>query len=185
MKRLSMTELGMGVKAINRHALGDERGSLTRLFCEVELAEAGWTKPISQINWVENKLFGTVRGLHYQAPPFAESKILLCMKGAINDVLVDIRRGSSTFLHHISIRLSADEGDGILIPAGFAHGYQCLTDDVSLLYFHDAAHAPVAERGLNVNDPRLKIDWPLPVENLSNRDMGHSFMDDKFEGEVV
>ena len=185
MNHLEITDLGFGIKAIKRQPLGDERGSLTRLFCADELASAGWTKPIVQINGVENKFRGTVRGLHYQAASFAESKILLCMQGEINDVVVDIRKGSKTFLQHVSVRLSGAKGNGILIPAGFAHGYQCLTDDVSLLYFHDAHHAPEAERGLNVRDPRLKIAWPLPVENLSKRDMGHDFIDDKFEGEVV
>ncbi len=185
MKRLAITELNMGVKTIKRQALGDERGSLTRLFCAEELEEVGWRKPVAQVNAVENRFCGTVRGLHYQAPPFAESKILLCMKGTINDVLVDVRLGSSTFLQHISIKLSAEGGDGVLIPQGFAHGYQCLTKDVSLLYFHDAPHSPSAERGLHINDPRLNIVWPMPVEHLSMRDKGHSFIDDKFEGVVL
>jgi len=185
MRRLAFTELGMGLKAINRHALGDERGSLTRLFCSTELAEIGWVKPIAQINWVKNKFIGTVRGLHYQAAPCAEAKILLAIKGVVFDVLVDIRRGSPTFLQHVSVQLSAERGDGIYIPAGFAHGYQCLCDDVSLIYFHDTAHAPTAERGLNISDARLNIKWPLPLEHLSKRDMGHSLIDNKFEGELV
>jgi dTDP-4-dehydrorhamnose 3,5-epimerase len=185
MKRLDITELGFGVRGIQRQELGDARGSLTRLFCAEELAAVGWEKPVAQVNWVENKLRGTVRGLHYQVAPFSEAKILLCMQGEISDVVVDVRRGSKSFLQHVAVKLSAALGQGILIPAGFAHGYQCLTDDVSLLYFHDAAHVAAAERGLSVLDPRLKISWPLPLEHLSKRDLEHAHLDEEFEGELV
>ena len=185
MNRFEITELGFGIKGITRQTVGDERGSFSRLFCVEELAAAGWSKSIAQINWVENKTRGTVRGLHYQVPPFTETKLLFCMAGEINDVLVDIRKGSKSFLQHVSVKLSAALGKGVLIPAGFAHGYQCFTDDVSLLYLHDAPYTPAAERGLNVRDPKLKIAWPLPVEHLSKRDVEHSFIDASFEGELV
>ena len=183
MSRFEVAELPLGVKSIRRKVLGDERGSLTRLFCAQDLAEAGWTKPIVQINWVENKLRGTVRGLHYQIAPHAEDKLLFCMQGEIYDAVVDVRSGSQSLLQHMAVRLSSERGDGLLIPAGFAHGYQCLSDDVKLLYFHSQAYAISAERGLSPLDPKLKIGWPLPVENLSDRDQNHKLLDEKFEGE--
>ena len=183
MKRFEFTNLSFGVKLIKSHALGDERGSLTRLFCSEELAAAGWAKPIAQINWVENKYRGTVRGLHYQAVPFSETKILLCMTGEIHDVVVDIRLGSKTFLQHQTIVLSAKQQQGLLIPPGFAHGYQCLSDDVKLFYLHDQAYAPAAEQGLNARDPRLAIHWPLPLAHVSPRDQAHLNIDGNFQGE--
>lgn len=183
MNRFEITELGLGVKGVKRLTLGDARGSLTRLFCAQDLSVAGWIKPVAQANWVENKLRGTVRGLHYQVAPFAEDKLLFCMDGEIHDVVIDVRRGSPTLLQHVAINLSAARGDGLLIPAGIAHGYQCLCDDVKLLYFHSEAHAPSAERGLNPLDPKLNIAWPLPVENLSERDQNHAYLKTTFEGE--
>ena len=183
MSRFEVTELGLGVKAVKRLSLGDARGSLTRLFCAQDLAAAGWSKPVAQANWVENKLRGTVRGLHYQIAPFAEDKLLFCMEGEIHDVVVDVRRGSPTLVQYVAVNLAAARGDGLLIPAGFAHGYQCLSDDVKLLYFHSVPHAPSAERGLNPLDPMLKIVWPLAVENMSERDQKHTLLNMTFKGE--
>ena len=185
MKRFEITDLGLGVKRVGLTIVGDTRGSLTRLFCAEELVSAGWNRPVAQVNWVENSNSGTARGLHYQRQPYTEAKLLFCMTGEIKDVVVDIRRGSSTFLKHVSVSLSASLGHGILIPAGFAHGYQCLSETVSLIYFHDTAYEPTAERGLNLRDPRLAIEWPLPLENLSERDIRHAMIDENFEGEVV
>lgn len=185
MKRFEVTDLGGGVKRLRRMTKGDDRGSLSRLFCAEELAEAGWHKPVAQMNWIENRLKGIVRGLHYQAAPHGEAKILFCMAGAIHDVVVDVRGGSPTFLKPIAVQLDAIAGDGLLIPAGFAHGYQCLTDAVQLVYLHDALHAPEAERGLNVQDPVLNINWPLPIEKLSERDQKHALLDAGFAGEAL
>ncbi len=183
MSRFEIAEFGLGVKGVKRLTLGDARGSLTRLFCAQDLAAAGWNKPISQVNWVENKMRGTVRGFHYQIAPFAEDKLLFCMDGEMHDVVVDVRRGSHSFLQHVAINLSAARGDGLLIPAGFAHGYQCLSYDVKLIYFHSASHSPSSERGLNPLDPTLKIEWPLAVENLSERDQKHALINMTFEGD--
>ena len=183
MSRLEITDIGLGIKKIGRTQLSDSRGSFTRLFCANELSAVGWTESIAQSNWAESKDRGTVRGLHYQTAPFAEAKILLCMSGEIHDVAVDVRRGSNSLLHHVAINLSAERGEGILIPAGFAHGYQCLSVDVRVLYFHSGAYTPSAERGLNSLDPRLKIAWPLPVENRSNRDQNHPLLDEWFNGD--
>jgi dTDP-4-dehydrorhamnose 3,5-epimerase len=183
MSRFEIVELGFGVRGVKRLPIGDARGSLTRLFCAEDLAAAGWNKPIAQVNWVENKMRGTVRGLHYQVAPFAEDKLLFCMDGEIHDVVVDVRLASPSLLQHVAVNLSAARGEGLFIPAGFAHGYQCLSDDVKLLYFHSMPHAPSAERGLNPLDPTLKIAWPLAVENLSERDQKHALLNMTFEGE--
>ncbi len=185
MKRFEVTDLDGGVKRLRRTTMGDDRGLLSRLFCAEELAEAGWHKPVAQMNWVENGVKGIVRGLHYQAAPHAETKILFCMAGTMHDVVVDVRRGSLGFLKPIAVQLEAGAGDGLLIPAGFAHGYQCLTDAVHLVYLHDALHVPGAERGLNVQDPELNINWPLPIEKLSERDQKHALLDVGFAGEAL
>lgn len=183
MNRFDNSELGLGVMGVKRITIGDARGSLTRLFCSRELAAIGWRKPVAQVNWVENKTRGTLRGMHYQFAPFAEAKLLFCMAGEIHDVVVDVRLGSPSLLKHVAINLSAENGDGLLIPSGFAHGYQCLSDDVKLLYFHSEAHTPSAERGLNPLDPKLQITWPLEVRNMSERDQRHRLLGATFEGE--
>ena len=184
MNRFEITELGLGVKGVKRLALGDARGSLTRLFCAQDFVACGWNKPVAQVNWVENKSRGTLRGLHYQVAPHAEDKLLFCMNGEIHDVVVDVRRGSHSLLQNVAINLSAARSEGLLIPAGFAHGYQCLSDDVKLLYFHSAFHAPSDERGLNPLDPKLNIAWPMPIKNLSERDQSHALTNAIFEGDI-
>lgn len=168
---------------IERRMIADERGSLARMFCAEELAAAGWTGPVAQVNWVETRLRGTLRGMHYQAAPFAEMKLVSCLRGEILDVAVDIRKGSPTFLEHAAVRLSAANRQALLIPEGFAHGYQSLTGDAGLLYLHSASHAPGAERGLNPFDRMLSIDWPLKAAGISERDRSHAFLDAGFEGE--
>ena len=165
-----------GLKLVRRQRLGDSRGFLARLFCADELAAAGWTGPIAQINHTFTARQGTVRGLHFQRPPHAEAKLVSCLRGRVWDVAIDVRQGSSTFLQWHAQELSADNGLALLIPAGFAHGFQALSDDVELLYCHSAAHAPHAEAGLNPQDPRLAIAWPVPITELSTRDAGHALL---------
>jgi dTDP-4-dehydrorhamnose 3,5-epimerase len=165
-----------GLTLVRRQRLGDSRGFLARLFCAEELAAAGWHGPIAQINHTFTARQGTVRGLHFQRPPHAEAKLVSCLRGRVWDVAVDVRQGSPTFLHWHAQELSADNGLALLIPAGFAHGFQALSDDVELLYCHSAAHAPQAEGGLNPQDPRLAIAWPVPITELSARDVGHALL---------
>ena len=184
MSRFEITDIGLGVKSIKRFPVGDARGSLTRLFCAQDLAAAGWRKPVAQANWVENKTRGTLRGMHYQIAPHSEDKLLFCMEGEIHDIIVDVRMGSSSILSHVAVNLSAPRGEGLFIPAGFAHGYQCLSDDVKLFYVHSEAYESSFERGLNPLDPVLKLTWPLPVENLSQRDQKHPFLETEFQGEL-
>lgn len=183
MSRFAIIDLPLpGLKCIERQRMGDMRGFLSRLFCAEELSAAGWSKPIAQINQTVTARRGTVRGLHFQYPPHAEMKLVSCVRGEVWDVAVDIRVDSKTFLRWHGERLSADNGCALLIPEGFAHGFQTLTDDVELLYFHSAAYSAPAEAALNPNDARLKIAWPLPITGLSTRDAQHPMLDDQFSG---
>ena len=174
-----------GLQRVQRQQWGDARGFLSRLFCADELAAAGWRRPVAQINHTHTAERGTVRGLHYQRPPQAEMKLVSCLAGEVWDVAVDLRAGSPTFLHWHAERLSAQNGCGLLIPEGFAHGFQALSDDVAMLYLHSAVYAPEAEAGLQVLDPQLAIAWPLPVRGLSPRDAAHPLLTDAFQGVVL
>lgn len=183
MSRFNVTDLPLpGLKLIERQRLSDSRGSLSRLFCAEELAEAGWHKPVAQINKTQTTSVGTVRGLHYQRTPHTEMKLVSCLRGEVWDVAVDLRRGSSTFLHWRAERLSADNGRALLIPEGFAHGFQSLTDHVELLYCHSVAHASTAEGGIRPTDPLLSITWPLAISELSARDGDHPLLNLEFTG---
>ena len=184
MSRLAVTPLPpAGLFLIERQQLCDERGFLSRLFCAQELAQAGWTQPIAQINHTHTIRSGTVRGLHYQKSPHSEMKLVSCLRGAVWDVAVDIRSGSPTFLQCFAQHLSADNGCALLIPQGFAHGFQALTDDVELMYCHSSAYASGYETGLNPLDPSLAVKWPLAVTKMSARDGAQPLLTDAFEGE--
>jgi dTDP-4-dehydrorhamnose 3,5-epimerase len=171
-----------GLKLVRRVPLEDARGSLTRLFCAAELAAAGWTKPIAQINHTRTRILGTVRGLHFQHPPHAEMKLVSCIRGEVWDVAVDVRAGSPTFLSWHAEHLSADNGCALLIPEGFAHGFQTLSTDVEMLYVHSSFYAPNADDGLNPRDPKLAIPWPVPVAELSPRDARQPMLTEAFTG---
>ncbi len=171
-----------GLAVLQRKPLGDSRGYLERLFCAGELAELLDGRAIVQINHTLTASRGTARGLHFQHPPHAETKFVSCLHGRIFDVAVDLRRGSPTFLRWHAEILSADNHRTLMIPEGFAHGFQALADNCEMLYFHTAAYDPAAEGGLHTEDPRIAIEWPLPVAGLSPRDAGHPLLDDSFSG---
>ena len=120
--------------------------------------------------------------MHFQYAPHAEMKFVACLRGAVFDVAVDLRSGSSTFLHWYTTILNAYNQKSLLIPEGFAHGFQALTDDCELLYLHTAAHASEAEDGLHPQDPRLAIIWPLPITEMSVRDVSHPNITHDFQG---
>lgn len=170
-----------GLTVVQRKPLGDERGYLERLFCASEFRDligAG----IAQINHTRTKRSGTVRGLHFQLPPHAETKLVSCLRGKVFDVAVDLRRGSPTFLRWHSEILSGDNHKTLLVPAGFAHGFQTLSDDCDMLYLHSAAYAPGAERGVSSADPRVAIQWPMPMTEQSPRDARHPALTAEFAG---
>lgn len=173
------------LKIIERQQLGDSRGFLSRLFCAEELAVAGWCKPIAQINQTFTQKSGTVRGMHFQQPPYCEMKLVTCLRGAIWDVAVDLRAGSPTFLQWHAEELSSANRRALLIPEGFAHGFQTIHDDCELLYLHTAFYTPEAEAGLNPNDPMLSISWPLDIAELSPRDAQHPLLDHQFKGMML
>jgi dTDP-4-dehydrorhamnose 3,5-epimerase len=170
------------LKIIERQQLGDSRGFLSRLFCADELAVAGWHKPIMQINQTFTPKQGTMRGMHFQRPPHAEMKLVTCLRGAIWDVAVDLRAESPTLMQWHGEELSAANHRALLIPEGFAHGFQSLSGDCELIYLHSAAYAPRAEAGLNPQDPMLSISWPLAITGLSSRDAQHPMLDHSFKG---
>jgi dTDP-4-dehydrorhamnose 3,5-epimerase len=186
MSRFSVQQTPLpGLSLIQRHPVGDERGYLERLFCSDELRGLIGTRAIVQINHTLTANAGTVRGMHFQHPPHAEMKLVTCLRGEVFDVAVDLRQVSPTFLHWHAEHLSADNHRTLLIPEGFAHGFQTLTDDCELLYLHTAAYQPEAEGGLNALDPRLGIRWPLPVLDRSPRDLEHPPLDDRFSGIAI
>jgi dTDP-4-dehydrorhamnose 3,5-epimerase len=170
---------------IQRKFVEDRRGFFSRLYCSEDLRSVGFNKTIMQINHTLTKQIGTVRGLHFQYPPYAEMKMVSCVKGKIFDVAVDLRKGSPTFLHWHGEVLSEKNRKSFLIPEGFAHGFQSLTDDCELLYLHTATYKPDSEGALNVREPLLNIDWPMSISDLSDRDKSHPFIDTDFQGVVV
>jgi dTDP-4-dehydrorhamnose 3,5-epimerase len=171
-----------GLKLVERSRLSDTRGFLSRLFCAEELRPAGWSKAIAQINQTLTRSTGAVRGLHFQYPPHAEMKLVSCIRGKVFDVAVDLRRGSPTFLKWHGLELSEENGRALLIPKGFAHGFQTLRPDSELLYFHSCAYAPASEGAVHVDDPHIGIEWPLPISELSARDRGHPMLTPSFDG---
>ncbi|WP_180124702.1 dTDP-4-dehydrorhamnose 3,5-epimerase family protein [Rhodoferax sp. BLA1] len=171
-----------GLKCIERQRLGDARGFLSRLFCSQELAAAGWTMPVAQINHTYTARCGTVRGLHFQHSPAADAKLVSCLRGVVWDVAVDLRAGSATFLQWHAQELSPENGLAMLIPAGFAHGFQTLSDHAELIYCHSTPHTPELEGGVDALDPRLGIAWPMAIVERSARDTAHAPLTDVFEG---
>lgn len=174
-----------GLKLLRRKRFGDERGYLSRLFDAEDMSDLGWRGGVFQINETVTKRAGTVRGMHYQHPPFAEAKLVTCLAGRVEDVVVDIRAGSPTFLKHFSVELSDDNALSLLIPEGFAHGFQTRVDDVRMIYAHSAPYRPEAEGGLHPLDPALAIAWPIAIEALSDRDRSHAPLEFDFPGVVL
>ena len=171
-----------GVMQVRRLRLRDERGHLARVFCADELSAAGWHLPIAQINLTLTVTPGTVRGMHYQLPPYSECKLVSCLRGEVWDVAVDLREGSQTFLRWHAQHLSADNDTALLLPEGVAHGFQSLSADAELLYCHSRPYAAQFERGLNPQDPRLAIAWPMDVSEMSTRDRSHPLLSAAFRG---
>lgn len=167
---------------LQRKPLVDARGYFERLFCVDELAEVFPCNQIAQINHTLTTTSHTVRGMHFQRPPHSEVKIVSCLQGEVFDVAVDLRSGSPTFLEWHAELLSSDNHRSLLIPKGFAHGYQALTDNCKLMYLHSVSYSPEAEDGLHPLDPKLGIDWPEPAINLSERDSNHRYIEKKFCG---
>lgn len=171
-----------GLLQVQRLRLGDARGFLQRVWCQQEWQAIFGERQIAQINHTYSAKAGTLRGLHFQRPPYAEAKYVSCLRGRVLDVAVDLRPDSPTFLQWHAEELSATNLKSLFIPEGFAHGFQTLEDDCEMLYLHSAGYLAEAEGGLNALDPRLAIPWPLPVSEQSVRDREFTFIDDLFSG---
>lgn len=159
-----------GAFLVRATRLEDERGWFARAFDAEAFTEHGLESGIAQINVSANLRAGTVRGLHFQLPPADEAKLVRCVAGAIHDVVLDVRPDSPTFGRWVGIRLDAESGDAVYVPAGCAHGYQALTDGARALYHTSRAYAPELQRGVNAEDPALGIAWPILPSGLSETD---------------
>ncbi len=159
-----------GAFRVDLERRGDKRGFFARLFCKDEFAQHGLATQWAQCNMSFSATRGTVRGLHFQRPPTAEMKLVRCTRGAIFDVIVDLRASSATFGKWHAEQLDDTNRSMICVPEGFAHGFQTLTENVEMLYFHSAPYSSKDEGGLQWNDPEVDIHWPLGVSEMSVRD---------------
>jgi dTDP-4-dehydrorhamnose 3,5-epimerase len=161
-----------GVYIVTREAFEDERGTFARAFCKREFEAAGLCGDIAQVSMSTNKLKGTLRGLHSLSIELAENKLVMCVRGAIFDVAVDVRKSSATFGQYVGVEVSERSGNALYLPKGFAHGYLTLTDDTQLLYFMSQFYEPSAERGYRYDDPVFDIGWPGEIVVISEKDRG-------------
>lgn len=166
-----------GLTVVDIKPISDIRGFFARAFCVHEFEKAGIDPKIAQCNISFNKKAGTLRGLHYQASPFAEGKLVRCTRGAIFDVAEDVRQDSATYLQWFGLELSADNHRMLCIPKGFAHGFQTLVDDSEVFYMASEFYHPESEKGLRWDDPKLAIDWPLSKPTLSDKDSAWPLID--------
>lgn len=171
-----------GLKIVESSPHRDARGSFVRLFCAEELAPVLGDRQIVQINHSKTSHAGAIRGMHYQMPPHAEMKMVRCLRGRVWDVVVDLRRDSATFLHWQAYELAQDDARMIVIPEGFAHGFQALDAESELIYLHTTYYRPGSEGGLRYDDPRLAIPWPLHPLDVSSRDLSHPLVSHDFTG---
>jgi dTDP-4-dehydrorhamnose 3,5-epimerase len=174
-----------GLVLVERMRLADQRGFFSRLFCADALRPVGFDAQIMQINHTLTHRRGTVRGLHYQNAPHSEIKYVSVLRGEVFDVAVDVRASSPTYLQWHSEVLSANNARSLIIPRGFAHGFQTLVDDCELLYLHSEPYIQESEKALHVEDPVLKIQWPLEIADISARDASHAFISPDFTGVTV
>jgi dTDP-4-dehydrorhamnose 3,5-epimerase len=162
--------------------VSDDRGWFARTYCKQEFTQLGHNREWVQLNHSFTRHPGTIRGMHYQLPPFAEIKLVRCIAGSVFDVIIDLRQGSATFLQYFGAELSAANKQMMYIPEGFAHGFQALAADCELIYHHSEYYQPGVEAGIRYDDPRVAIKWPLPATNLSRRDQEHPYIDANFKG---
>jgi dTDP-4-dehydrorhamnose 3,5-epimerase len=167
-----------GAYVIDLERREDERGFFARAFCQREFADRSLNTRIAQSNVAFNRDAGTLRGMHFQFPPAAETKLVRCTRGAIVDMIVDVRPESPTYLEHVAVELTAENGRALYVPERFAHGYQVLADETETSYQVGEFYAPELEGGLRYDDPRLGLEWPLPVVEMSEKDGGWLLLDE-------
>jgi dTDP-4-dehydrorhamnose 3,5-epimerase len=156
----------------------DNRGFFARAFCQKEFEQHGLKPVIAQANVAFNKRKGTLRGMHFQFPPAAETKLVKATRGAILDIIVDLRPESPTYLQHVAVELSADNGRALYVPERFAHGYQALEDGTETSYMVGEFYTPASESGLSPTDPRLGLKWPLPTTEISDKDRAAKLLEE-------
>ena len=166
---------------VQPNTLGDDRGWFMRTFCKGEFASIGHTKEWLQMNHSFTGQKGTVRGLHFQDPPFAEIKLVRCIRGAVWDVAVDLRPKSATYLKWFAAELNSSNKLMMYIPEGFAHGFQTLEENSELIYLHSQNYTPGSEGGIRFNDGVLNIEWPGVVTQVSERDLNLPQINDQFK----
>ena len=171
-----------GLLSVSRVEHKDTRGSFSRLFDQDELFLLGWPFRTEQVNFSSTALEGTIRGMHAQHGSTPEYKLVTCVRGAVWDVCVDLRKKSPTFLRWQAVELSETNALSLLIPPGVAHGFQALSDGAELVYCHSAPYDPDSEIGVSPFDPLLAISWPLDVRLISDRDRKHPLLPPTFGG---
>ena len=171
-----------GSYIISLTPFNDDRGWFARTYCEKEFGAIGHLDKWIQLNQSYTAKAGTVRGMHYQVPPFKEIKLVRCIRGSVYDVIIDIRKDSPTFLHWYGVKLSSAEMNMLYIPAGFAHGFQTLENDSELIYHHSTMYEPGHEGGILYNDAAVAIRWPLAITVISERDKNHPPITENFKG---
>lgn len=159
-----------GAFVIDLERRADERGFFARTFCQHEFRDHGLKPVIAQANLASNHKKGTLRGMHFQYPPMAETKLVRCTRGAILDIIVDLRPESRTYLQHVAVELDEENMRALYVPERFAHGYQVLRDGTDTSYQVGEFYAPATEGGLRHDDPQLGLEWPLPVSVISPKD---------------
>ncbi|MDA7698184.1 dTDP-4-dehydrorhamnose 3,5-epimerase family protein [Candidatus Pelagibacter sp.] len=184
MNNLKITKLKLkDTFLVESNLISDNRGNFGRYFCKKELKDVLKNKEILNINYSKSYKKGTFRGLHYQKPPFMECKMPRCISGKILDIFVDIRKNSKTFLKWDSVVLSEKNKKMLIIPEGFAHGFQSLEDNSQILYLNTQYFSVKHENGLNIRDPFLKFSLPIPISHISKKDTQYNFINlDKFKG---
>ena len=166
-----------GAYIIDIEPRSDSRGFFARAFCQKEFAAHGLKPVIAQANLAFNHIKGTLRGMHFQFPPTAETKLVRCTRGGILDIIVDLRPESPTYLQHIAVELTEDNHRALYVPERFAHGYQALEDKTETSYQVGEFYTPGSEGGLVYNDPRLGLQWPLPVSVISDKDQVYPLLE--------
>ncbi|MHB8646956.1 MAG: dTDP-4-dehydrorhamnose 3,5-epimerase [Thermomicrobiales bacterium] len=159
-----------GAYILDAERIADERGFFARTWARDEFVAHGLNPNLAQCNVSYNHHKGTVRGMHWQAPPHAETKLVRCTQGGIYDVIVDIREGSPTYRHSVGVELTAENRRALYIPEGCAHGFQTLEDATEVFYMITQFYTPAAARGMRWDDPAIAITWPLPISVISDRD---------------
>lgn len=174
----------LDARLIDLETRGDSRGFFARTMCRDEFDKEGMDTDYVQQNISSSAHTGTLRGMHYQRAPHAEAKLIRCVRGAIVDIIVDLRPDSPSFLKHEAFELTEENRRELYVPRGFAHGFQTLTDNVEVTYLVSASYTPYAERGLRYNDPKLSIKWPLAVTTISDKDASWPLIEDEGKIEI-